>query len=96
MQTEALKVREMPLVSTRHKRMDLFKHEQFALLAELSSNANLRPCNVQIDDFGAEMTPIARAAQPMEYGPPAVFLAHEPSSSNIVACILNVTGGMFM
>ncbi|KAK9808250.1 hypothetical protein WJX73_003475 [Symbiochloris irregularis] len=49
-----------------------------------------------IDDFGAEMTPIKRAAQPFEYGPPAVFLAHEPSSSNIVACILNITGGMFM
>lgn len=49
-----------------------------------------------IDNFGADMTPIGRAAQPKEYGPPAVFLAHEPSSSNIVAAILNVTGGMFM
>ena len=51
---------------------------------------------LQIKDFGKDMTPIKRAAQPKEYGPPAVFLAHEPSSSNIVACILNVTGGMFM
>lgn len=51
---------------------------------------------LQIENFGAEMTPIGRAAQPKEYGPPAVFLAHEPSSSNIVACILNVTGGMLM
>lgn len=45
--------------------------------------------------FGTDMTPIARPAQPAEYGPPAVFLATN-DSSYVVGAILSVTGGMLI
>lgn len=51
---------------------------------------------VQTEAFGTDMTPIARPAQPKEYGPPAVFLATESDSSYVVGAILSVTGGMLI
>ena len=50
----------------------------------------------QTKTFGTDMTPIARPAQPKEYGPPAVFLATETDSSYVVGAILSVTGGMLI
>lgn len=50
---------------------------------------------VQTKAFGTDMTPIARPAQPAEYGPPAVFLATN-DSSYVVGAILSVTGGMLI
>lgn len=52
-------------------------------------------CVVQTKAFGTDMTPIARPAQPAEYGPPAVFLATN-DSSYVVGAILSVTGGMLI
>ncbi len=51
---------------------------------------------LQTKTFGTDMTPIARPAQPKEYGPPAVFLATETDSSYVVGAILSVTGGMLI
>ena len=51
---------------------------------------------LQTEAFGTDMTPIARPAQPKEYGPPAVFLATESDSSYVVGAILSVTGGMLI
>ena len=51
---------------------------------------------LQTETFGTDMTPIARPAQPKEYGPPAVFLAAESDSSYVVGAILSVTGGMLI
>ena len=51
---------------------------------------------LQTETFGTDMTPIARPAQPKEYGPPAVFLATETDSSYVVGAILSVTGGMLI
>lgn len=56
----------------------------------------LTVCCVQTEAFGTDMTPIARPAQPKEYGPPAVFLATESDSSYVVGAILSVTGGMLI
>ncbi len=52
--------------------------------------------SLQTKTFGTDMTPIARPAQPKEYGPPAVFLATETDSSYVVGAILSVTGGMLI